>query len=95
MAVKNVYSAFKFGSPSSIGFALLANPAALKIGYVPTGNGITVGQGGNTITGSKGTPAASTAVDATSQTTVPAKAPIAAPMLVVPISKLCMFLSSQ
>lgn len=44
--LKNVYSVFQF-NPSSIGFATLANSAALRNGFVPTGNGITVGQGGN------------------------------------------------
>lgn len=45
--LKNVYSVFRF-SPAAVGFAIPANPGnVLQSGYVPTGNGTTVQQGGN------------------------------------------------
>lgn len=45
--LKNVYSVFRF-TPAAVGFATPANPGnVLQSGYVPTGNGTTVQQGGN------------------------------------------------
>lgn len=44
--LKNVYSVFRF-SPSAVGFAQLANPAAFQQGNVPVGNAKTIAQAGN------------------------------------------------
>lgn len=47
--LKNFYAAFRF-SPLSVGFAPIINEALLKSGSIPTGNGITIAQGGNVVT---------------------------------------------
>lgn len=44
--VKNVYAVYRF-SPSAIGFAALANTAALLQGYIPIGNGTDIAHGAN------------------------------------------------